>query len=206
MANVRPNNPLPRTPHHQHVDYQYSEAHIIKAILRSRGGDCSPEFGVVTNASATEFAVYFKLSKNTRLALKSRIYPEDYPHNYEVVRAYLDIPERFTARFVHDTASLPPDIVFGNGPIMILDKGAFSIKIVASPKMLWFLIHESAVDGTYKSETFPLTDLVLPQNPHVPGAAVDAGIDGERGVGLNNDEDVNIDGVDAQADGADKLI
>lgn len=114
-----------------HIDYRYGEKHILNSIARVATGDHQPVFGKVVTCDCVEYAIDFKLSRNTRLALRAQIYGADAVVEYTTIRTYVDVPERYVVRFVQEADVLPTDAVFKTTEMLIFDKDVFSQKIIA---------------------------------------------------------------------------
>lgn len=79
---------------------------------------------------------------------------------------------------------LSPDLVFKMAHTFIFDKSVFSVKLIAAPQNLYFHMHGFA--APYKTVAHKITTLVLPENPHAPGAANDSGEDDEDDDSADN--------------------
>lgn len=151
-----------------HVDYRYSEKHVLKAIQRAANGDHQPTFSKVVTCDRVEYAIDFKLFRNTHLALSAEIYGATVVVEYTTIHMYVEAPERYVVRFLLAADALPTDAVFKTNQTMNFDKSVFTEKIVAAPQELWFLFLK--VPAPYATVAH-MVKLIFPESPNPPGAA-----------------------------------
>lgn len=152
-------------------DYKYGEAHVISSIRRAERGDVIPSFVKIDNNRQEDYAIDFTVSTKTRRNIHAHAYRKGSTEDFVKIRVYLELPERYTVRFLTPVDLEDSDAVFKTSTTKIFEKVVFSKRIVAAPEAQWLVMFETV--PFFESVVHRVISLTLPENPNNPASARD---------------------------------